>query len=70
MLTNQNVHMSFKPLTSNPRLAKTMKKIIIINKIIFYGVWICSLKQKFKGTIKLNITTRIRVLHICIGLKH
>jgi len=37
---------------------------------ILYGIWICSLKQKSKGTIKLYINTHIRVLYICIGLKH
>jgi hypothetical protein len=26
------------------------------------GIWICSFKQKFKGTIKLFVTTHIRVL--------
>jgi hypothetical protein len=37
---------------------------------VFNGVWICSLKQKSKGTIKLYINIHMKVLHICIGLKH
>jgi len=69
MLTNQNVHVIQTP--NQPYTCQNNEgKNIYIYIYIFNGVWICSLKQKFKGTIKLNITIRIRVLHICIGLKH
>jgi len=37
---------------------------------VLHGIWTCSFKQKSKGTIKLFVTTHIKVLQICIGLKH
>jgi hypothetical protein len=37
---------------------------------ILHGAWTCSFKQKSKGTIKLFVITCIKVLHICIDLKH
>jgi hypothetical protein len=37
---------------------------------VLHGAWTCSFKTKSKGMIKLFVTTHIRILQICIGLKH
>jgi hypothetical protein len=37
---------------------------------VLHGAWSCSLKKIIKGTIKIFVTTCIRVLQINIGFKH
>jgi hypothetical protein len=37
---------------------------------VLHGTWSCSLEQITKGTIKVFVTTCIRVMHIDIDFKH
>jgi len=46
-------------ITKNDKEKKKLK--------VLHGAWTCSFKKKFKGTIKLFVTTHTRILQI---LKH
>jgi hypothetical protein len=37
---------------------------------VLHGAWSCSLEKIIKGTIKIFVTTCIKVLQINIGFKH